>query len=102
MKTIGGNAKVVKKAVAPAIRNGSFSLSNRKEERRLVKNTAALLFFIWYTGMIHAKLCHIALQKNYFIITPGSVKCFFRLSAMAMARLKHSQHPNESRSDKNL
>ena len=48
MMTIGGNANVVKKAVAPAIRNGSFvfiSLNERPSNLRKIKNLLAAGFF---------------------------------------------------------
>jgi hypothetical protein len=43
--SMGGNANVVKKAVAPAIRNGSFFNSSAKDSRsRSAKWTTVLAF----------------------------------------------------------
>ena len=45
IKMMGGNAKVVKNAVAPASRNGSLLRSNFKEGRRLLRNSFACVYF---------------------------------------------------------
>jgi len=65
MKTIGGNANVVKKAVAPAIRRGSFFLSNRMDCRRLVINDDILLDPDFFSGMIGAKITG---KKTFFLM----------------------------------
>src|SRR5688572_30631000 len=56
IKTIGGNANVVKKAVAPAIRIGSFFPSNANECRRLVNNSVNSLPFVLFSVMIQTKI----------------------------------------------
>ena len=56
IKTIGGNANVVKKAVAPAIRIGSFFPSNTNECRRLVNNSVNSLPFVLFSVMIQTKI----------------------------------------------
>jgi hypothetical protein len=51
IKTMGGNANVVKKAVAPAIRKGSFFLNNTRESRREVINSNNSLDFDLFSVM---------------------------------------------------
>ena len=54
-KTMGGKANVVKKAVAPAIRNGLFLFSNASEGRRLLARIDNSFCF-WIPGMSPVKV----------------------------------------------
>src|SRR5258706_6760364 len=65
IKTIGGSANVVKKAVAPAIRRGSFFLNNTMDCRRLVINNENLLDPDLFTGMMEAKIKRCFLDVLY-------------------------------------
>ena len=55
IKIMGGNAKVVKNAVAPASRNGSLLRSNFKEGRKLLRNSFASAYFC-AVGIIAIKI----------------------------------------------
>jgi hypothetical protein len=57
IKIIGGNANVLKNAVAPAIRNGSFFLNNTTASRRLFIRTDNSYRNDLLPTMIAAKVC---------------------------------------------